>query len=461
MKSLQFLLSLLVWMQLALAQGQVPDDSALILAVEQLPDCAQECLVTAVSKSSCALNDATCICQNMQLQHQVEICVHKTCTLRQGLMTKNATMTVCHAPIRYRGESVRVSNIIIAVLTAAFGLTRLFYRGFFSGGEFAYDDWCVVAALISGAPSVIIIDRAVVPNGLGRDIWTVHPDQITEFAKYLFGLEVLYFFHIALLKLMLLFFFLRIFPKQSIKRIIWATIVFTCLYAIAFITASIFQCRPISYNWWKWDGEHQGQCININALAWSNAIISIITDIWMLAVPLWEVFQLQLSWRKKLSVAIMFCVGTFVTVISVLRLRSLVTFAASSNPTWDQVDVITWSNLELNIGIMCANLPTLRVILVRLFPKILGTTRATDRAAYYGNGNQSFGMKKEDVALASKGGKSFGSRKGGDPDVITYTTTYEVRHTDSDEQSLVAPDMGRFGQQKPANQSSRTSISSV
>lgn len=40
MKSLQFLLSLLVWMQLALAQGQVPDDSALILAVEQLPDCA-------------------------------------------------------------------------------------------------------------------------------------------------------------------------------------------------------------------------------------------------------------------------------------------------------------------------------------------------------------------------------------------------------------------------------------
>lgn len=110
---------------------------------------------------------------------------------------------------------------------------------------------------------------------------------------------------------------------------------------------------------------------------------------------------------------------------------------------------------------MCANLPTLRVILVRLFPKILGTTRATDRAAYYGNGNQSFGMKKEDIALASKGGKSFGSRKGGDQDVITYTTTYEVRHTDSDEQSLVGMEMGRFGQQKPANQSSRTSISSV
>lgn len=40
MKSLQLLLSLLVWMQLALAQGLVPDDSALVSAVEQLPDCA-------------------------------------------------------------------------------------------------------------------------------------------------------------------------------------------------------------------------------------------------------------------------------------------------------------------------------------------------------------------------------------------------------------------------------------
>lgn len=40
MKSLQLLLSLLVWMQLALAQGLVPNDSALVLAVEQLPDCA-------------------------------------------------------------------------------------------------------------------------------------------------------------------------------------------------------------------------------------------------------------------------------------------------------------------------------------------------------------------------------------------------------------------------------------
>lgn len=149
-----------------------------------------------------------------------------------------------------------------------------------------------------------------------------------------------------------------------------------------------------------------------------------------------------------------------VTVISILRLRSLVTFASSLNPTWDQVDIINWSNLELNIGIMCANLPTIRVILVRLFPKVLGTTKPTDRAAYYANRNQSYGMKNSDVPLGSKAGKALGSKKGQNLD-ITYTTTYEVRRTDSDEMSLVSAEMGRFGQQKSTHQSSSTSISSV
>lgn len=85
-----------------------------------------------------------------------------------------------------------------------------------------------------------------------------------------------------------------------------------------------------------------------------------------------------------------------VTVISILRLRSLVNFAASANPTWDQADVINWSNIEINIGIICACLPALRVILVHLFPKVLGTTKATDRP-YYAYGSQSHGMRKEAV----------------------------------------------------------------
>jgi hypothetical protein len=148
-----------------------------------------------------------------------------------------------------------------------------------------------------------------------------------------------------------------------------------------------------------------------------------------------------------------------VTVISILRLRSLVNFAASSNPTWDQADVINWSNIEINVGIICACLPALRVILVHLFPKILGTTKATKRP-YYAHGSQSHAMKKGGSALASGPGRSAVSHGTRDPNAITYTKTFEIRHADSDEQSLVQMEMDQFGPQKPKNTSSSTSISS-
>jgi hypothetical protein len=227
-----------------------------------------------------------------------------------SLATKNVTATGCHAPTRYSGESIRVSNLILSIVTAVCALARIIYKAVFSIGELGYDDYSVLAALIAGVPSVVIIDRAIVPNGLGRDVWTVSFEQITNFVRYLYALEILYFIQVALLKLTLLFFFLRIFPKPTIRRLLWATVAFNCLNGVAFTFAAIFQCRPISFYWTKWDQEGSGQCIDINGLAWTNAIISIVLDVWMLALPLFEVFHLQLSWRKKLSVAVMFCVGT-------------------------------------------------------------------------------------------------------------------------------------------------------
>jgi hypothetical protein len=229
---------------------------------------------------------------------------------RLWIATKNLTSTVCHAPIRYSGESIRLSNLILAVITAICALARVIYKAVFSIAELGWDDYSVLAALVVGVPSVVIIDRGLVPNGLGRDVWTVPFDQITNFVRYLYALEVLYFFQIALLKLTLLFFFLRIFPKPLIKRLLWATVAFNVLCGIAFTIAAVFQCQPISFYWTKWDKEGDGKCININGLAWSNAIISIVLDIWMLILPLYEVFNLQLTWRKKLSVTVMFCVGT-------------------------------------------------------------------------------------------------------------------------------------------------------
>jgi hypothetical protein len=127
---------------------------------------------------------------------------------------------------------------------------RLFYKVFTAGfEELGYDDYAVLAATIMGVPTVVIIDRGIVPNGLAQDVWTVPFDTITNFVRWLFVLESLYFLLIAMVKLTLLFFFLRIFPKPIIRKLLWATIIVDVLYGVVFSVLSIFQCQPISFYW--------------------------------------------------------------------------------------------------------------------------------------------------------------------------------------------------------------------
>lgn len=149
-----------------------------------------------------------------------------------------------------------------------------------------------------------------IPSGLGRDVWAVPVAKITAFVRSVYALEILYFLQIVLVKATLLFFFLRIFPSQVTRRLIWYTLVFNALYGVIFTIIGIVPCRPVSCYWTNWSEETKGRCVDINALAWANAAISILLDVWMLIIPLYEVFRLQMSWRKRISVALMFFVGT-------------------------------------------------------------------------------------------------------------------------------------------------------
>lgn len=68
-------------------------------------------------------------------------------------------------------------------------------------------------------------------------------------------------------------------------------------------------CQPMSMSWDQWDHEHKGHCGDINMMAFANAGISIVLDFLMLALPISQVWQLQMGYKKKLGVALMFSVG--------------------------------------------------------------------------------------------------------------------------------------------------------
>lgn len=128
-----------------------------------------------------------------------------------------------------------------------------------------------------------------------------------------------------------------------------------------------------------------------------------------------------------------------VTVMSILRLQSLVIFAGNANATWEFYDVTMWSNIEISVGIMCSCLPTLRLLLVRLFPILGGTTRR------FNSSMGPYGADGRSGPSAARGNTAHIvtiDRAGTSPDRegaagIVLQKTYNVQYSDNDEISLV------------------------
>ncbi|KAH7122921.1 hypothetical protein EDB81DRAFT_223173 [Dactylonectria macrodidyma] len=401
----------------------------------QLPDCALSCLATALADSPCTATNTTCMCTNEALQSQVTVCVTANCTVKEGLTTKNLTVTNCGATVRDQsGEYVVLCNTF-AIIAGLFIIQR-FASKIYWKMELGMDDWFILITGICAAPSQSINVYGTIANGLGRDIWTLPFEQITKFAMYFHVMAVLYFAQIPLLKLSLLFFYLRIFPTPIVRKLLWGTVIFNAVFATVYIFVAIFQCQPVSYFWKKWDGEHEGTCFNINIITTSNAAISIVVDIWMLAVPLSQLKGLNLDWKKKIGVGMMFCVGTFVTIVSILRLQAVVKFGDSQNATWDYVGISKWSTVEISVGIICACMPSLRLLLVRLFPSILATSQR-----YYANyGTNTNGQPKSHSRPQGAGVTSqveASSHQRANSRGITCSRTYAVEYGETDETRLV------------------------
>lgn len=127
--------------------------------------------------------------------------------------------------------------------------------------------------------------------------------------QFLYVNEVLYFTEVFAVKLSILAFYLRIFPHATMRKLLWGTISLSTVFIIVFDLVTIFQCRPISHKWTGWNGDQPGRCLSINAVTWAIAAASIVLDFWMLALPLSQLKKLQLHWKKKVGVAMMFSVG--------------------------------------------------------------------------------------------------------------------------------------------------------
>lgn len=120
---------------------------------------------------------------------------------------------------------------------------------------------------------------------------------------------------IGFTKICLLCFFLRVFPSRRFRHACFATIAFVVAFTLATVVVTIFSCAPVEFFYLGWAGDTKGTCININAFWFTQATINITTDLWIMALPIPQIFKLDLERRKKIFLCLMFCVGLLYVIL--------------------------------------------------------------------------------------------------------------------------------------------------
>ncbi|KAF5528565.1 hypothetical protein CGCA056_v001762 [Colletotrichum aenigma] len=351
------------------------------------PNCAVICVMDALPRSPCRALDAACLCADTTFTDLVAPCIKANCTMAELLDSVRVSANACGVTVADNTALPRyLTGILFALPTLFIGIRIL--NKVLNPLPWGADDFMAITGYVCTIPLVPLIYRSL-NIGLGNPVWTVTPTKMVEFLQMLFATQILYVVGLMTLKASVLFFFLRIFPTRGFRTIIWATHGLNFLVGLIYIILTFAQCRPLSLYWTGWDKNESyknERCLDFNRFILSNAIINIILDVWMLILPLTQLYKLNLILRKKIGVMLMFSVGLFLTAVSAIRIHTMVRFMTDSNVTSQALWVYVWTFTELCVGVFVACMPNAgqlwRTLFMKPKEKAIGESKSRRHSAY-------------------------------------------------------------------------------
>ncbi|KFY30406.1 hypothetical protein V493_01939 [Pseudogymnoascus sp. VKM F-4281 (FW-2241)] len=354
-----------------------------------------------------------------------------------------------------QGPTATAISIVFAVITAIVITARLFSRIYIVRSTGLDDILMVIAAILSWA--FIAMTVLAVNHGLGAHYEVViarGPENFLTYLKVVYFSSIFYNATLCFIKLSVLALYMRLGDEMLRRMSIGMMGVIGC-QGIAFVLTCIFQCTPVR-GAWEPMMVPTPKCVNINAFYLSNAALNIATDLITYALPIRMILNLQTPLKQKVAVGVMFSLGFFACISSIVRMTFVPSMLVSKDPTWAIGPPMYWSVIETNIGILAASIPSFKPIARRYLPRIIGEYSTGGRSYPGASSSRNFGK------ISNTGGEWSGSmpmkpvynRDGVTTTVITSRADDlgGITKTDSgSEQSLVS-NTGRITQSTQISQ---------
>ncbi|PSN73842.1 hypothetical protein BS50DRAFT_1473 [Corynespora cassiicola Philippines] len=226
--------------------------------------------------------------------------------------------------------------------------------------NFGKDDCAMIVATVWTIGYLIAI-FVLKDNGMGFSGGALSLEQMTNQIKTTLAIEIIYYLVVFSIKLSILFFYLRLAADKKLKYLTLGTIAVLCTFVVICVIVCLAQCIPL-HKFWDFTGTVAGNCINTTAFFYSTSTFNILTDIWILALPIPTLLRIQRPKHEKVVLVFVFGLGALSCIASIVRLYSIRIYTESADPFYDSVPINLWSMVEINIGIYCASIPALKAL---------------------------------------------------------------------------------------------------
>ncbi|KAH7123622.1 hypothetical protein B0J11DRAFT_529483 [Dendryphion nanum] len=335
------------------------------LSIADIPSCGITCILLNVPKSPCKLDDYACICNDLELGQRMGACVVANCTMADNLETARVNKQLCNLSDESKTNTVRTYTITVYVIAIFVVSLRVASR--LLSGRLAWNDAPIVAAVVLAAVPIGTV-LAMASLGFGEHVWNLEDDRLLPILRYFYIAWSTYVVILCLIKTSLVLFYLEIFVTRPFKIMGWVVFGYIIINSLIIFLLTVFACSPVESFWNRDLNIGHVQCMDIQMLGYANSISAIVQDVILLVLPLFFIKNLQMKRYNKIAVGLMFSIGSFGCITTIVRLQTLLMFKVTFDPTWDYVPIVIWTELEITACFLCVCLPSIRVLIMRLIP---------------------------------------------------------------------------------------------
>ncbi|KAJ4342637.1 hypothetical protein N0V87_000846 [Didymella glomerata] len=149
-------------------------------------------------------------------------------------------------------------------------------------------------------------------------------------------------------------------------------LIFIGCFTIGSTFAIIFQCTPVAAGWdyTLRPPTGTGKCYDATIfknVGVFNSSVNIFTDLLFALIPIPMVWRLQVNLQTRIGLAVILSLGLFASAIAIYKTPMQANFFLekdwSGHGSWYYI----WQQVEMNVGIIAANLPTLKPLFANFF----------------------------------------------------------------------------------------------